>query len=844
MLGGPLIVPLPRKGSIPEALRSNDVAAAMKTILRLLQTVQGTVPRTDAARRVMRQQLASMTKYLGSPCVFLTLNPADVLHPYTWKFALSTDLHVLDPARLDSSLRLALQDVNLWRIVAQDPAAAVQAFHLHVRLFLEILLDVNASATHLEPDGIASSTVRGILTPLSGAFGSIEPQQRGSLHIHFLLFCYGFHSPQTLLRRFATQLPLLESRLWAWVQSIVATAFEAVPRMFALDADALRSLRPFPYSDQNLRVMHPSYRQHILDAGQHWFAGAPAALLPAVEPFINPFTDNLDTGTSWTPWSLEYLRHLDQRPLSVPESTMLLFDLRGSVLHSGLLHSCKEKTCYKGKLGRRGYCRLGFWHWLDISSPDHPHTWERCHGIALCPEPTLGVQPPSLHAFETIRHHQFFGRMNPAILATTKCNHDVSLLLRFPPCAIDAPDPVADIQARMATNMGNLLFYVTCYTTKVQPQLTSLWSLLQAAAQKSTEALQPPAPVLPHQVQARTTLSRLLLACQKRCHKSMQEMVSYLLGYDEFYCMHQFHKLFYGALAAQLQQLHPILVESAAVAELEAQDSVLVQPDIAPEQPETAPASSWRLVSLSHVDYQFRGADLADWPLYFYAAGVTRVMASKSSLQTPGCIPFTADHICCQGARQQVLTQSPWRIPHLIGPRIPGVEEHPDKRGLLLLLLFKPWFSLRDLLPLTCNAVTWADAWESWYNHLQQLHGDGAARADVLSPAFWAQRTIHVVGNIDNESTADPASASREQALNPDALYGVPDTTTVEHSHATGHDHAESESDLEFDPDHLHADPDLHLDEAKSPFPPIFLRAALLFFFLGGKLHRPDDPPG
>ena len=373
----------------------------MKTILRLLQTVQGTVPCTDAARRVMRQQLASMTKYLGSPCVFLTLNPADVLHPYTWKFALSTDLHVLDPARLDSRLRLALQDVNLWRIVAQDPAAAVQAFHLHVRLFLEILLDVNASATHLEPDGIASSTVRGILTPLSGAFGSIEPQQRGSLHIHFLLFCYGFHSPQTLLRRFATQLPLLESRLWAWVQSIVATAFEAVPRMFALDADALRSRRPFPYSDQNLRVMHPSYRQHILDAGQHWFAGAPAALLPAVEPFINPFTDNLDTGTSWTPWSLEYLRHLDQRPLSVPESTMLLFDLRGSVLHSGLLHSCKEKTCYKGKLGRRGYCRLGFWHWLDISSPDHPHTWERCHGIALCPEPTLGVQPPSLHAFET-----------------------------------------------------------------------------------------------------------------------------------------------------------------------------------------------------------------------------------------------------------------------------------------------------------------------------------------------------------------------------------------------------------------------------------------------------------
>ena len=38
------------------------------------------------------------------------------------------------------------------------------------------------------------------------------------------------------------------------------------------------------------------------------------------------------------------------------------------------------------------------------------------------------------------------------------------------------------------------------------------------------------------------------MSCQKRVHKSMQEMVAYLLGLGESYCTHEFRILYYTNL--------------------------------------------------------------------------------------------------------------------------------------------------------------------------------------------------------------------------------------------------------------------------------------------------------
>ena len=102
-----------RHGSIPEALRAANVSQQMKSLLRFLQTVQGTVPCTDAARRVMRGKISSLTTYFGNPLLFVTLNPADVLHPFTWRRSLDAPALPLPTATLDQYLVSALEDYRL-----------------------------------------------------------------------------------------------------------------------------------------------------------------------------------------------------------------------------------------------------------------------------------------------------------------------------------------------------------------------------------------------------------------------------------------------------------------------------------------------------------------------------------------------------------------------------------------------------------------------------------------------------------------------------------------------------------------------------------------------------------
>ena len=819
-------------------MQASHISSHMRRILLLLQTTQGTVPCTDAARALMRKRLRSMSYYFGLPLLFVTLNPADVLHPYTWRHSLASSSEPVPACALDSHLRATLQSANLWRLVAQDPTAAVEAFHLHVRTFLRDLLDAATSPDNLPPDGVASLSGRGVFDPLLASFGSIEPQQRGSLHIHFVLWLAGFQSPQDLVRRFRDSLPTLERCLWHWVNSILSTSFETIPCMFNLPADLLRNIRPLPYSDDNMQVMHSSYRQHIVDSQDHWFAAAPDRFLLAEGPFLDPATGEIPTTTTFTPWSADYTTTLLTDPSDAAWPKLLLFDLRNTILQSGLLHSCKPKTCSKGKLGKLGYCRLGFHHWLDISSPLQPHTWERCHGMQLVPTPILGTHPPHIDAFLTERHHQYFGRLNPCILTHCKCNHDVSILLRFPanmspsgPVALHSSPAVSQsrsdcsslIATKMAANMSVLIFYVTAYTTKVQPQMTSLWALLQAATSRLLHDLQSEAASVDISAaqQAHRTLGRLLMACQKKVHKSMQEMVSYLLGYDDFYSTHASHNLFYSHLAAQLLLHHPIPGMPTAATHLAAMPEVSIQPHLPDSQDIPGPATTWSFLSSDEADYPHRGPDLQDWPLYFYVAGVRSVQASTSRAATPGCIPFAASHPFSRQKRQQVLTQTAWRVPTLFGPAIPTASEDPEKRSMLLLLLFKPWTSLLDLVPHTCNCESWTQAWTLFSQSLQQNLPADNTRAELLTTSYWAQRTLHIIQNIDNLALADLKAHGKEATQNPVQVAGVPGATTAPSTtQLLSHDNDLPEEDDDWAPLH---DPDLPEAAPYTQYLPFFL---------------------
>ena len=110
---------------------------------------------------------------------------------------------------------------------------------------------------------------------------------------------------------------------------------------------------------------------------------------------------------------------------------MLLYDLRHAALHC-CIHECKPRTCHKGWLGRHGFCRLGFWHWKDVSQWTAADTWQRYHGLPLCPEPCIGEVPPLEGVLLTERHHPYHTRFHVGALGVGKCNHDINVLLKAP----------------------------------------------------------------------------------------------------------------------------------------------------------------------------------------------------------------------------------------------------------------------------------------------------------------------------------------------------------------------------------------------------------------------------
>ena len=231
----------------------------------------------------------------------------------------------------------------------------------------------------------------------------------GSLHIHILLYLHGFGSPQALAR-FEQSRPLLEAALAAWVQSILQTSVEQVADTWCLNPDAaLACLRPLPYNDWQRQAVGEDMDECVHLTSTGWrAAGSPDAFVPSPGPWYGPAAVTAtadDCDSSFIPYPREYLAWGPEAPQTAFQES-LLWDYRASLL-ACQMHSCRAKTCAKGWLGRHGFCRLGFWHWQDVSSPARPHHWMRRHGQELrCPA-LVRELPPGLGTFETERHHHW-----------------------------------------------------------------------------------------------------------------------------------------------------------------------------------------------------------------------------------------------------------------------------------------------------------------------------------------------------------------------------------------------------------------------------------------------------
>ena len=46
-------------------------------------------------------------------------------------------------------------------------------------------------------------------------------------------------------------------------------------------------------------------------------------------------------------------------------------------------HVCRPDVCLKGAIGKKGFCRMGFWHWSRYVNLKGVAEAKRSHGVAL-----------------------------------------------------------------------------------------------------------------------------------------------------------------------------------------------------------------------------------------------------------------------------------------------------------------------------------------------------------------------------------------------------------------------------------------------------------------------------
>jgi len=156
-------------------------------------------------------------------------------------------------------------------------------------------------------------------------------------------------------------------------------------------------------------------------------------------------------------------------------------------------HVCRPDVCHKGWKGRKGFCRMDYWHWCKRR---HSTTGEivavRSHGLPLQARWDRKEVPP-FHAVPPVQgtpalevNHPFHTKSSAAITLGPRCNHDLAFLYRMPVSVrhlsssdLNSEHDWDDVTNFMSDTMSSQEYYISDYATKEQPHIEGLLHTLQ-----------------------------------------------------------------------------------------------------------------------------------------------------------------------------------------------------------------------------------------------------------------------------------------------------------------------------------------------------------------------------
>lgn len=162
----------------------DDEERRVLKLMREVNFVSRNVPASASARVAMRDEIRSLILRLGLPSFFITINPADIYNPLVRALAGSDiDIDDLLPDQVTDPVKQSI-------LIAKNPVVAAKFFNLMIKAFVKCILGYDDKKIS-----------QGLFGVVSGFYGCVEAQGRGSLHCHMLIWVEGGLNSDEIMNR-------------------------------------------------------------------------------------------------------------------------------------------------------------------------------------------------------------------------------------------------------------------------------------------------------------------------------------------------------------------------------------------------------------------------------------------------------------------------------------------------------------------------------------------------------------------------------------------------------------------------------------------------------------------
>lgn len=167
-------------------------------VLNKLRLVSKELRGSSGYKQSRRNEIRAMMKKMGTPALFMTINPADIADPLLGAIAGIT------PGDWEK-----MSSFERQKFVARNPGPAAQFFDAVITNFIRIILAYDPSSVGI-----------GLFGRCSGYYGMVEAQGRGTLHCHMLVWLEGNPPPQDLRDRMAID-PVFKQKMFSWIETVI-----------------------------------------------------------------------------------------------------------------------------------------------------------------------------------------------------------------------------------------------------------------------------------------------------------------------------------------------------------------------------------------------------------------------------------------------------------------------------------------------------------------------------------------------------------------------------------------------------------------------------------------------